>query len=277
MIGIGGAYGALLLAVLMEGGSPASLINLPAALIVFGGTVAATAASTTWPVLKSSVTLALLSFRGQDLDHRGTVDQMVSLAEKARREGLLALENDLEEIDDDYTRKGLQLVVDGGDSDLVRMVLQSDTDGMSQRHARGAGMYVAAGGYSPTLGILGTVMSLVHVLENLNSPASLGHSIAGAFLATLYGVSFANLILLPIATKLRDMTTQELVHRDLILEAILAIQAGDNPRLLRERLETFLEPLARSGDAPSPLQAVPDDEPFAEVETEAEAGAGEAA
>lgn len=279
MIGIGGAYGALLLAVLLEGGSPASLINLPAALIVFGGTVAATAASTTWEVLKSSVTLARLSFRGQDLDHPGTVDQMVSLAEKARREGLLSLEGDVEELDDDYTRKGLQLVVDGGDSDLVRMVLQSDTDGMSQRHARGAGMYAAAGGYSPTLGILGTVMSLVHVLENLNSPASLGHSIAGAFLATLYGVSFANLVLLPIATKLRDMTSQELLHRDLILEAILAIQAGDNPRLLRERLETFLEPPARTGDAPTVLQPVIDEVPFADAETEAEAeaGAGEAA
>ena len=122
------------------------------------------------------------------------------LAEKARRDGLLALEERLEKIDDAFTKKGLQLVVDGTDSDLVRAILQSEIDGMAERHHHGALNYFATlGGFAPTLGILGTVLSLVHVLENLSSPATLGHSIAGAFLATLYGVGSANIIFLPIA------------------------------------------------------------------------------
>jgi chemotaxis protein MotA len=269
LIGICGAYGALLLAVLMEGGSPASLINIPAAMIVFVGTAAASAATTSFDVVKGAVKLALLSFKGSLVEHAATVDQMVALAEKARRDGLLAIEDDLQSIDDPYTRKGLQLVVDGADSDLVRAVLQSEMDGTAQRHARNAAFFAAAGGYAPTLGILGTVMSLVHVLENLDKPSTLGHAIAGAFLATLYGVSSANLIFLPIAGKLREMSSDELQHREMLLEAILSIQAGDNPRLLREKLETFLDPLdrgARDGATATAPSAEPSPPPTVEAE-----------
>jgi chemotaxis protein MotA len=170
---------------------------------------------------------------------------MVALAEKARRDGLLALEDDLDQVADAYTRKGIQLVVDGTDSDLVRAILQSEIDGMSTRHRKNAQLFVAAGGFGPTLGILGTVLSLVHVLENLSSPATLGHSIAGAFLATLYGVGSANLIFLPIGNKLKELSAEEVLYREMLLEAILSIQAGDNPRMLAEKLETFLPPTDR--------------------------------
>ena len=169
----------------------------------------------------------------------------VALAEKARRDGLLALEDDLSQIEDAFTRRGLQLVVDGVESDLVIAILQAESDGMAARHARNAKMFATAGGFAPTIGVLGTVLSLVHVLENLSSPAGLGKSIAGAFLATLYGVGSANLIFLPIGNRLKDMSSQEVSYREMLLEAILSIQAGDNPRMLAEKLETFVAPSQR--------------------------------
>jgi len=251
-IGIAFAFGILMVAVIMEGGSPASFINIPAFLIVVGGTMGALMASTSMHGVKLLPKLAITAIKGAEYEARGTVKQMVTLAEKARRDGLLALEDDLGEIEDEYTKKGIQLVVDGADSDLVRAVLQSEIDGMAQRHKHGSHLFAMAGGFAPTLGILGTVMSLVHVLENLANPASLGHSIAGAFLATLYGVGSANLVFLPIGNKLKELSAQEANYREMILEAVLSIQAGDNPRMLAEKLETFLAPEERKEEEPKP-------------------------
>jgi len=248
-IGIGGAFVALLLAVVMEGGNPAGLLNIPAFIIVVGGTGAATAASSTFEGVKAIPSLYKVAFKGLALDSRGAAKQMVALAEKARREGLLALERDVKEIEDEYTRKGIQLVVDGTDSELVRAILQSEIDGMAQRHHENANLFATGGGFAPTLGILGTVLSLVHVLENLSNPGQLGHSIAGAFLATLYGVGSANLIFLPVANKLKALSAEETLYRTMLLEAVLSIQAGDNPRMLAEKLETFIPPEARGEEA----------------------------
>jgi chemotaxis protein MotA len=152
-------------------------------------------------------------------------------------------------IDDAYTKKGLQLVVDGTDSDLVRTILESEVDGMAQRHGQLAGMFTTAGGFAPTLGIIGTVMGLIHVLENLSAPSTLGPAISGAFIATLYGVSSANLIFLPVGNKLKEMSAAEVNHRYMVLEAILSIQAGDNPRVVAEKLLTFVPPAQRSDPA----------------------------
>lgn len=248
-IGIAGTFVVLLLAVMMEGGNPMGLFNIPAFLIVVVGTLLVTAASTNVEQLKRLPALVKKSISGNDLDLNGAAKRMVGLAEKARRDGLLALEDDLRTIDDAYTRKGVQLVVDGADSDLVRAILQSEMDGMSTRHAAGAKLFATAGGFAPTLGILGTVLSLVHVLENLADPGSLGHSIAGAFLATLYGVGVANIVFLPIGNKLKELSGEEMLYRELLLEAILSIQAGDNPRMLAEKLETFVAPGARADAA----------------------------
>lgn len=247
-IGIVGAGACLIVAVMLEGGSPASLINLPALLMVVGGTGMASFASTTSAGMKKIPELYKKAFGGSEVDPAAGITQMVALAEKARRDGLLALEDDLVTVDDAFTRTGIQLVVDGTDSDLVRAILQSEIDGMSSRHRAGGHLFATAGGFAPTLGILGTVLSLVHVLENLSSPATLGHSIAGAFLATLYGVGSANLIFLPVANKLKELSSLELHYREMLLEAVISIQAGENPRMLREKLETFIEPGARGGD-----------------------------
>jgi chemotaxis protein MotA len=248
-IGIGAGIACLLLSVIMEGGNPAALIGIPSLIIVVGGTGAATFASTTLAHMKKVPSLYKKAFKGNNLEPMVAIKLMVSLADKARRDGLLALEDQLAEVDDEFTRKGVQLVVDGTDSDLVRGILESEVDGMAARHKENAHLFATAGGFAPTLGIIGTVLSLVHVLENLSNPASLGHSIAGAFIATLYGVGSANLVFLPVANKLKALSSEELVYREMQVEAILSIQAGDNPRMLSEKLETYLAPAERAKEA----------------------------
>jgi chemotaxis protein MotA len=262
--GMGMAGMFLLLGVIMEGGNPAAFINIPAFLIVIGGSMGAIVASSSMKealMLPKLSILALLG--GTHMDHAAGARTMVSLAEKARREGLLALEGSLGDVEDEFTRKGVQLVVDGTDSTAVEEILHSETDQMAARHARNAKIFATAGGFAPTLGILGTVMSLVHVLENLSDPGSLGHSIAGAFIATLYGVGSANLFFLPIANRLKGMAEDELRYREMVTAGILALQAGDNPRMLAERLETFLEPDERNAPEANEPAAPHSDAPSA--------------
>jgi chemotaxis protein MotA len=254
--GIGGAFVMLLLGVILEGGNPAAFINIPAFVIVVGGTCCALLASSSMEDAMRVPKLAILAMTGgNSVDGPGAAKQMVGLAEKARREGLLALEAQLEEVDDQFTRKGVSLIVDGTDSVVVEGILRSEIDGMSARHSKNAKLFSTLGGFAPTLGILGTVLSLVHVLENLSNPGALGHSIAGAFIATLYGVGSANLIFLPIGNRLKGMSEVEVNYREMILEGVLALQAGDNPSMLAERLDTFLDPAERGTGKKDPADA----------------------
>ena len=147
-------------------------------------------------------------------------------------------------IEDPFTKKGLQLVVDGTDPDLVADILESENDAMRKRHAAGVQPFDKAGGYAPTMGIIGTVFGLIHVLSNLDKPATLGPSISAAFVATLLGVASANVIYLPISARLKQLSQDELHARSLIVEGILSIQAGDNPRVVQEKLITFVPPAA---------------------------------
>jgi chemotaxis protein MotA len=253
-IGIACAFGSLFLAATLEGTNPVAFLNIPALVLIMGGTAGAVMASTNFRSFMTAPKAAILSFKGSSFDSAGAIGQMVELSEKARRNGLLALEEDVAKIDDAFTRKGLQLVVDGTDSDLVHAILESEADGLAARHAQVAGLFATAGGFAPTVGIIGTVMGLIHVLENLAAPSTLGPAISGAFIATLYGVSSANLMLLPISNKLKEMSATELNHRMMILDAILSIQAGDNPRVLAEKLESFVAPADR-GQAASAVAA----------------------
>src|SRR5947209_2798463 len=260
-IGIGVAVGGIMMGAFMEGTNPVTMINIPALLIICGGTIGVTMASTTMGGVMTMPKLAIKAMKGDDHDPARTIQQMVSLAEKARRNGLLALEEDVNQIEDAYTRKGLQLVVDGTDSDLVRAILESEVDGMTHRHHHGALNFQSAAGFAPTIGILGTVMGLVVVLSHLDEPAKLGPHIAGAFLATLYGVGSANIILLPIGNKLKAMSSEEANHRYMVMEAILSIQAGDNPRVLGEKLESFVPPADRGKLGEEPGRAAAAGEP----------------
>jgi chemotaxis protein MotA len=251
LIGIVIAIVGILLSAMMDGTSPAAFINIPALLIIMAGTGGATMASVGMDGMKRIPALYKLAFGGLELDLGGRVQLITSLAEQARREGLLALDAQLETIDDEFTRKGLQLVVDGTDPELVQATLEAEIDGMVARHASGAAPFEKAGGFAPTIGIIGTVMGLVHVLQNLAAPATLGPSISSAFIATLMGVGSANVIFLPIANRLKGMSTQEVELRTLTLEGILAVQAGENPRVVADKLNAFVPPDergAREGD-----------------------------
>ncbi len=225
---------------LLEGGHFTSLLEPTAAMIVFGGTAGATIASFSMEDIKQVPQLFKITFTEKRYEVQELIAILSSFAEKARREGLLSLERETATIDDDFLKQGIQLVVDGTDPALVRDILETQIEFTDQRHKIGAEIFEAAGGYSPTMGIIGTVMGLVHVLSNLADPDSLGPSIAVAFIATLYGVAFANVAWLPIGHKLKLKSKQERFVMEIALEGILSIQAGDNPSIVKEKLKAFL-------------------------------------
>jgi chemotaxis protein MotA len=196
-------------------------------------------------------------------DLRGRVTELVGFAEKARRDGLLALDDELSTVHDDFLRRGLQLVVDGTDPDIVAEVLDSEAEAMGRRHAAGAQPFEKAGGFAPTMGIIGTVFGLVHVLENLDKPATLGPAISGAFIATLLGVGIANVVFLPAANRLKQLSAEEREFRMLTIEGILGIQAGDNPRVLSDKLLTFVPPGQREAKEAPASKTAAEPEPAA--------------
>jgi chemotaxis protein MotA len=263
-IGIGVAFAGLAMGALMEGASPAAFFNIPALLIVLGGTFGATFAGTTIEKIKLIPSLYKKAMGAEKPDMGAQLELLVGFAERARREGLLALDEEVAQLDDEFTRKGLQLVVDGTDPELVREILENEIDGMMARHHASVSPFEKAGGFAPTMGIIGTVMGLVHVLENLDAPATLGPAISGAFIATLYGVGSANVIFLPTANKLKAISSEEVELRSMTLEGILSIQAGDNPRVVADKLLSFIPPTERAaeGDAATadPMGATADPE-----------------
>jgi chemotaxis protein MotA len=248
-IGIGFCVVSMIVASQMEGTPLPAFFVIPAYIVVFAGTAGATMAGTTMERFKQIPALYKIAFSPPELHFSGRVKMLVGFAERARREGLLALEDEIEELDDAFAKKGLQLVVDGTDPDLVREILENEIDGMMTRHHHGQQIFEKAAGYAPTMGILGTVMSLVHVLQNLSNPAILGPAISGAFIATLMGVGSANVVYYPVATKLKEISGEEAELRTLTVEGILAIQAGDNPRVVEDKLMAFVPPDERGDDA----------------------------
>lgn len=234
---------------LIEGGHAGALFQLSAAIIVFGGTLGATVISFSLKEVLTVPKLLKIAFFSSQPDTGQTIELLVSLAEEARREGLLYLENRLSEIEDPFMRKGIQLVVDGTDPEVVKSILETELYNVEERHRVGSAMFEAAGGYAPTMGIIGTVMGLIHVLGSISSPEKLAPAIAVAFMATLYGVASANILWLPLSAKLHNLSKKELLIRELMMEGIISLQAGYNPILIRERLTAFLAPSSRESTA----------------------------
>ena len=239
-------WGVLFVAQIVEGGSPASLFSHPAPLIlVFGVTHMVTCVGNSFGDLKVVMKGTLRALFPKKVPAPAeAVKSLAALADVARRDGLLALEKQLDSLGDSdpYLRRGVELILDNTDSERLQEVLYAEIEAMEQRHRVAATYWQKAGGYAPTVGILGTVMSLVHVLENLAEPGKLGGSIAAAFLATLWGVGSANLIYLPLAEKLKRLSAVEVVHRGLVAEGLIDVQAGASPRSLTEKLKSHLPP-----------------------------------
>lgn len=229
---IGGNY--------LEGGSLSALVNLPAAFIVIGGTLAAAMLQTPWPAMKYACARLMHVFSPPEFGFRKGINNIVGWSSTARKDGLLGLEDIAESEADLFARKGLQLLVDGSEPENIRTVLEVETVVIEQRDVDAAKFYESMGGYSPTIGIIGAVMGLIHVMGNLADPSKLGAGIAVAFVATIYGVAFANLLLLPIASKLRSLARSQAQYRELIIEGIISIAEGENPRAIELKLDGFL-------------------------------------
>lgn len=237
------SFVALVAAFVLEGGVLKALLAPTAALIVFGGTFGAIGMSFSGKDLAKIPKLLLIAFRKKKQSRSDLLTYFEDISSMVRKEGLLSLEGKINDDKsmDPFLVSGLQMVVDGIDIDEVRDTLVSRIENMQLRHEKGIGIFEAAGGYAPTMGVLGTVMGLVHVLGDLSSPDKLGGKIAVAFIATLYGVGSANLIWLPISSKLKALDADETITKYMMLDGISMIQKGSNPTLIAERLEGYLE------------------------------------
>ena len=230
----------------VEGGNPMALVNLPGFMIVVLGTLGAVMISQPMSVmvgLPKFLMKALMGGKGHNSAE--TVDLFVTMADKARREGLLALEADIDKIHDPFTRKGVQLMIDGTDPELLREIMEIEADAMKHRHEGNFAALEFMGGIAPTIGVLGAVMGLMTVMAHLDEPEHIGPGIATAFVATFYGVFTANVLWLPLAKKLQNNSKHELHALNVVIEGLMSIQSGDNPRIVREKLEGFLQPRER--------------------------------
>lgn len=248
LIGIVLAFGVIALANILEGGDPTAMFLLPPMLLVFGATLAITVAGGTLTDAKNALVSLKHAFTGKPANSADLVPVVVQLAERARREGLLALEDELRDIDDPFLVKGMTLAIDGTDPDEVREILEAEVYAKKMEDKQAAKFFGDAGAYAPTIGIVGTVMGLVHVLENLAQPEKLGHLIGAAFLATLWGVFSANVLWLPISSRLKRLSELETTRMEVAIEGISAIQSGSNPRVVAQKLTSLL-PAGQTAEA----------------------------
>ena len=224
----------------LEGGHVGSLVQPTALLIVLGGTLGAVLLQSPLRVFRNGWRMAAWVFRPPPIDGEGLIQQVSRWSQLARKEGLLALESQIQQLDDPFFRKGLQLLVDGAEPDRLREVLEVEISAYEAEMKLGAKIWDSAGGYSPTVGILGAVMGLIHVMENLSDPSKLGAGIAVAFVATIYGVGSANLLFLPMGKKIVANISLLVAVREMFVDGLVGIANGDNPRLIESRLQGYL-------------------------------------
>ena len=226
---------------LLEGGSPAILLQGAAFVIVFGGTLGAVMVQSPARVFVTALKMGRWAIKPPQANADELVRQMSMWGQVARKEGILALEARVGTVTDPFLKKGLQLLVDGNSGDKIREVLDVDIHSWEQLRWQAARVWESAAGYSPTIGIIGAVLGLMHVMQNLAEPGKLGSGIAVAFVATIYGVGFANLFFLPVANKLKSILMQQAELREMIVDGLVGIANGDNPRLLEIKLRSYIE------------------------------------
>ncbi len=225
---------------ILEGGHVGSLVQPTALLIVLGGTLGAVLLQSPFHVFRRGIQMARWVWMPPLIEQKRLIDQIGQWSQVSRREGLLALENIMHPVKDPFARKGLQILVDGADPDRLRELLEVEITTFEDERKQSARIWEAAGGYSPTVGILGAVMGLIHVMENLSDPSKLGAGIAVAFVATIYGVGLANLVYLPIAGKLKYYIGRMVTAREMLVDGLVGIAVGDNPRIIETRLKGYL-------------------------------------
>lgn len=240
IIGILVGLSAILLGQVLEGGHIGSLLQFTAFMIVMGGTLGAVMLQSSVKVFLDGLNMLKWVIRPPRITPQVTLEMLLGWSQQARRGGLLALEPFIEQQPELFHRRGLQMLVDGAEPEVLRETLELDLQAYEQHHFEAAKIWMAAGGYSPTIGILGAVLGLIHVMENLSDPSKLGAGIAVAFVATIYGVGAANLMFIPVANKLRYWVGRQVANKELFIQGIVAIANGENPRVIEAKLQGYL-------------------------------------
>lgn len=225
---------------ILEGGHIGSLLQLAAFVIVVGGTLAAVLLQSQVKIFTNGMRMSIWILYPPSLSPQNSIKQIIHWAQISRKEGLLALESHAETVTDPLARKGLQLLADGSQPDKLREVMEIECYSLESYQRQSVKIWEAAGGYAPTIGILGAVLGLIHVMENLSDPERLGDGIAVAFVATVYGVALANLVFLPVAAKLKSIIEDYAVMREILVDGLVAIAEGENPRLIESRLKGYI-------------------------------------
>jgi len=245
ILGLIGGAACVVMSVITSGGTMGGIIDIPSVFMTVGGSFCALLIVAPLKDVMTTFNVMGKAFKIPDFGEKTLVQNMVALSEKARREGILALEEGLEDLDDEFMKTGLRLVVDGTDGAVIRSILESEMGQIEARHMNYIGIVNQWAGYAPGFGMIGTVLGLVGMLNNLEDKSSLGPNMAVALITTLYGCLLANWILGPIATKLSGQNSNEMRAKEMVIEGVLSIQAGDNPRILAMKLLTYLDPKSR--------------------------------
>ena len=242
IVGIVGAFGLVLVAI--GGGLPA-FIDVPSAIIVIGGTIGATLIAYPLKEVLGIVGIAMKTVFAKDESSKDKIQVFMDYAQKARREGILALEGDIKDLDDEFMKKGIQLAIDGLEPAAIREIMETDLTYLQNRHKLGADMFTTVGTFAPALGMVGTLIGLVQMLQSMDDPSSIGPAMAVALLTTFYGAIIANIICIPLASKLKTRSSFEVEVRELVVEGVLSLSAGENPRIVEQKLMCFLPPKQR--------------------------------
>jgi chemotaxis protein MotA len=240
IIGLAMGFGAVFGGAALEGLHMGSLIQPTAAMIVLGGTFGATFIALPLSAIINAFKDVKIAFLPPKVDHDGVVKDIIDYATKARRNGLISLEQEAQKAKDGFIKKGISLVVDGIDPQKLRETLEAEITAYEDHTKHSVEFYELAGGFAPTIGIIGAVLGLIHVMSNLSDPSKLGAGIAAAFVATIYGLMVANIICLPIGSKLKVRMKEEILRRVMVLEGLIAIQNGENPHFIEQKLKSFV-------------------------------------
>jgi chemotaxis protein MotA len=244
------AFG-LVLAAILIGGGVGIFVDIPSLLIVVGGTIGAGLINYPLKLMLNAFKVAKHAILFKVPSPNDRIKQMVDFANKARREGALALEGELGQVEDKFMKDGIQLIVDGQEPAAIESILNTELDYLRDRHSKGAEIFTTLSAFAPALGLIGTLIGLVQMLQNMSDPSKIGPSMAVALLTTFYGAILANLIFTPIAGKLRTRSTEETLLRELTLTGVLCIASGDNPRIVEQKLKAFLAPKMRGEETSS--------------------------
>lgn len=230
---------------IISGGEIGSFINIPSVMIVVGGTIAATLVNFSVKEVISVMKVVSKAFRIHNTEETAIIEQFVEISKKARKDGILAIDRELHNVKDGFMRTGLEMAVDGIESETIRDILEIELMYLKSRHRRGQQIFAAMGAYSPAFGMIGTLIGLIQMLSKMSDPSTIGSGMAVALITTFYGAILANLVFLPIAGKLRNRSDEEISLKEMIIEGVLAIQMGEHPRNIRRKLMNFIAPKER--------------------------------